>query len=172
MNVLNNYTRNSTEVIEGLRLNNNEQLVPKKSTMNVLNNEGTPIDLYIVRQSTSIPDFNLSKTWAQYPIDLHSILNGSGTYIIQISYGAAVYSGIMTYIDSTSADIDDEIPLHAGGTFFRADVTEQTEGRIYAKIKASSSSTISDYPSLYLASSIAENNANAHISAIKFRKLI
>lgn len=170
MNVLNDYTRNSTEVIEGLRLNNDEQLVPKKSK-NVMT-EGAPIDLYIVRQSTSIPDFNLSKTWTQYPIDLHSILNGSGTYIIQISYGAAVYSGIMTYIDSTSADIDDEIPLHAGGTFFRADVTEQTEGRIYAKIKASSSSTISDYPSLYLASSIAENNANAHISAIKFRKLI
>jgi hypothetical protein len=80
MNTLNDYTRNTTELIEGLRLNNDEQLVPKKSK-NIMT-EGTPIDLYIVRQSTSIPDFNLSKTWAQYPLDLHSILNGTGTYII------------------------------------------------------------------------------------------
>lgn len=170
MNTLNDYTRNTTELIEGLRLNNDEQLVPKKSK-NVMT-EGTPIDLYIVRQSTSIPDFNLSKTWAQYPLDLHSILNGTGTYIIQITYGSAIYSGIMTYFDDTSADIDEEIPLHAGGTFFRPDVTEQKEGRLYAKIKASESSTISTYPSLFLASSLAETNANAHISAIKFRKLI
>lgn len=128
--------------------------------------------LYNVQQSTSIPDFSLSKTWAQYPLDLHSILNGTGTYIIQITYGSAIYSGIMTYFDDTSADIDEEIPLHVGGTFFRPDVSEQKEGRLYAKIKASESSTISTYPSLFLASSLVETNADAHISAIKFRKLI
>lgn len=167
MNVLNDYTRNTTEVIEGLRLNNNEQLVPKRAK-NVLT-EGDPIDLYIVRQSANIPDFNLSKTWAQYPFDLHSILNGTGTYIIQITYGGAIYSGIMTYYDSTSADIDDEIQLHVGGTFYRSDVAENVEGRIYAKIKQPSDN---NYPQLFLASSIAETNANSQISAIKFRKLI
>ena len=170
MNTLNDYTRNTTQLIEGLRLNNDEQLVPKKA-MNV-HAEGTPIDLYIVRQSNSIPDFNLSNTWTQYPLDLHSILNGTGTYIIQITYGSAIYSGIMTYFDDTSADIDEEIPLHAGGTFFRPDVAEQKEGRLYAKIKASESTEAFPYPSLFLASSLAETNANAHISAIKFRKLI
>ena len=178
MNVLNDYTRNDTKLIEGLRLNNNEQLVPVKSNLIQSQNNtltvqtGEPIDLYIVRQSDSIPDFSLSNAWTQYPLNLHTILNGTGTYIIQITYHSVVYSGIMTYVDDTTADIDDEIPLHAGGKFYRSDVTEQKEGRLYAKIKASESTETFPYPSLFLASSIAETNANAHISAIKFRKLI
>lgn len=175
MNVLETYTRNTTPMIEGLSLNNNEQLVPKLASTSYQNktrgeNTGDPIDLYKIWKSSSIPDFSLATSWQRYPLDLHQILNGTGTYIIQIRYGSVLYSGIVSYVDETSADIEDEIYLHSAGSFNRPDVTEGSEGRLYAKIALPS--TQNEYPQLYLASSVAESNANSKISSIKFRKLI
>lgn len=178
MKVLESYVREQTPLIEGLRLNEDEQLVPKLAATAYQNNMrteqlGSPVDLYKIRKSNTIPDFSLSKNWKRYPLDLHVILHGSGTYIIQIMYGSVMYSGIFSYVDRTDSDISEEILLNAGGTFYRADV-DGNEGILYAKIALPTTALNNEniYPQLYLASSVPETNANSKISSIKFRKLI
>ena len=179
MKVLENYIRKETPLIEGLTLNEDEQLVPKLAATAYQDNmrteqNGTPITLYKIRKSNSIPDFSLTKSWKRYPIDLHIVLHGSGTYVIQIIYGAVIYSGIFSYVDSTAADIEEEIILNAGGSFNRSDLNNENEGILYAKISLPTESLNNEaiYPQLYLASSIPETNANSMIQSIKFRKLI
>lgn len=172
MNVLSNISRNNTRVIEEVTLNDNEKLVFTKANQKT---ETASVDTYKVwtvqteHGSQTLPDYDLTTNWTNYPVDLHNSLKGTGTYIIQIQYFNMFYSAVFSYVEFdskiTSAE-SEEIPLHTCGSFRRqlAD-SIVNEGRIYARLIYNNAT----YPTLQLCSSVAENNAKL---TIKFRKMI
>lgn len=85
----------------------------------------------------------------------------NGSYIVQITYGSCIYTGIFSYAVN-GYDIDDEIILHCSGS--NDTIGGETRGRLYAKISSNNNIMF-----LQLSASRQEDNATL---VIKYKKLI
>lgn len=168
MNVLNDYTRVSTQLIENLTLDaNNDAELTIVRAGNSTDTQKNPLSVKLYNTYQPIAPtnwtFNADGAWTTY-CDLATTLKGSGTYLIQISYGAVIYCGYFAF-NPDSPSIEDEIILHASGNLTS---DGQTRNRLYAKTSVSGGRYV-----LQIATKDKDGTTNDNDSlTIKFRKLL
>lgn len=166
MNVLNDYTRVKTQLIENLSLNSTDD---SQLTIHRAGNGGdatknpTTVDLYnvYVPQAPTSWNFNTNGAWTSY-CPLNTVLPDLGTYIVQITYGDAMYCGMFSY-NPAKPSIEDEILLHASGDLVSSDGKRE---RLFARTAIEN-----DHYVLQLATKLPEVSANQSLT-VKFRKLL
>lgn len=139
---------NSTDVYLHRNLQGNLEW---KSLDDVLNS-----DTY----SALLSSISLTTEWTNVDSLSTRLANKDGSYMVQITYAACVYTGVFSYVSTDT--IEEEILLHCSGSIDSVGGTSR--GRLYAKIGASSGSVY-----LKLAATQSESNANL---SIKYKKLL
>lgn len=123
------------------------------------------------------------KNWRELPEACYtSVLNSSGTYIVQLKYKQAIYSGIIPYkevdyfenrnpetgelINKIEVNTDEEIPLTSCGY-------SQDNERLYLKVSKGSRNIENNLskPSLFIASSTGNGLIPSQFE-LKFKKLL
>lgn len=166
MNVLNDYTRVKTQLVENLSLKTDDDsklsIVRAGNSEDLVNNPDS-VNLYNIYSPQTPTNWSFSENgeWKKY-CNLNTVLPKEGTYIIQIIYGCVIYSGIFAY-NPANPNIEDEIILHSSGNLTAGD---KDRGRLYAKTAVENNTYV-----LQLANKIPENQANQSLT-IKFRQLL
>ena len=109
----------------------------------------------------SLSNIALTGNWTNVDNLSTRLGNSGGSYIIQITYGSQLYTGVFSYIIN-GYDTDDEIILHCSNA--SETINQQTRGRLYAKVGSSDNT-------LFLQLAATSNESNAILS-IKYKKLL
>ena len=109
---------------------------------------------------TIIPvSFAVTTAWNEVTeANLPNLLDGTGTYALNILYGDSYYSGVASIVTDSTIETGEEILLHECGN--------NTNVHLYAKIAPSSTT---NKASLWLASN---NPLDNYSLTINFRKLL
>lgn len=107
--------------------------------------------------SATISSLSLTRNWTNADNLTTRLDTNDGSYLLQITYGSQLYTGVFSYIKA-GENTDDEIALHC------SNATEANRGRLYAKIGSSGQALF-----LQVSATVDENNANL---SIKYKKLL